>query len=147
MPFLRKGFLKAAHRPNHLYCRIDSMPFLGLAFSILCLFMTSEPMVNPSVSIDLFASPHSHSVPVAMKWNAIHVGISRYGGVYLGNIKVSIDDLPDRIRDATQSAAEKKIYLKVDARAKYSDVKAVLSQTQLTGIENVCFLTEQARLP
>lgn len=60
MPFLRKEFLKAAYRPNHLDCRIDSIPFLGFTFVLLCAFMTSEPMITHGVSFDLFARVCSH---------------------------------------------------------------------------------------
>ena len=145
MPFLRRGFLKSAHRPNYLYCRIDPIPFLGFAFVLLCAFMTSEPTITRDVSIDLFASSHAHSVPAAMKWDAIHIAVTRDGSVYFADSKVTIDELPNRIRDATLNGAEKKIYLVVDARAVYGDVKTVLSQIQLAGIERVCFLTEKRK--
>jgi biopolymer transport protein ExbD len=37
---------------------------------------------------------------------------------------------------------KKGIYLAVDARAHYGDVKSVLPQIQLAGIEKVCFPTD-----
>jgi biopolymer transport protein TolR len=142
MGFLRKGFLRSANRRNELYCRIDPIPFLGLSFVLLCAFMTSEPMITSSHMSDLFTAPHAHSVPAARRWDSIRIGISRDGSIYFGNSKVAIDELPNRIRDATLNGAEKKVYLVVDARARYGDVKAALAQIQLTGIENVCFLTD-----
>jgi biopolymer transport protein ExbD len=147
MPFLRNGFLKAAHRSNHLYCRIDPIPFLSFTIVLLCAFMASEPMITHAANIDLFASFHSHPVPAATKWDAIRIGVARDGSVYFGNSKVAFEELPNRIRDATLNGAEKKIYLVVDARVLYRDVELVLPQIQLTGTEKVCFLTEQARLP
>ncbi|MGB7845426.1 MAG: biopolymer transporter ExbD [Candidatus Acidiferrum sp.] len=141
MSYLRKGFLKAAHRPNRLHCRIDSIPFVGFAFFLLCAFMTSEPMISRAVYIDLFASSYAHPVPAVTKWDAIRISVTRDGSVYFRHTKVLVDELPNRIRDATLNGAEKKIYLEVDVRAKYGDVKVVLSQIQLTGIEKVCFLT------
>jgi len=54
---------------------------------------------------------------------------------------VAIDELPNRIRDATLNGAEKKVYLAVDVRARYGDVEAVLAQIRLAGLQKVCFLT------
>jgi len=39
---------------------------------------------------------------------------------------------------------EKRIYLNVDARAKYGDVNALLPYIQLSGIEDVSILGENA---
>jgi biopolymer transport protein TolR len=141
MAFLRKGFLKSANRRNELHCWIDPIPYLGLSFVLLCAFMTSQPMITSSHMTDLFTAPHAHSVPAAKRWDSIHIAITPDGSIYFGNSKVAIDELPNRIRDATLNGAEKKVYLAVDVRARYGEVKIVLAQIQLTGIEKVCFLT------
>lgn len=141
MAFPRKGFLKSANRRNELYYRIDSIPFFGLSFVLLCAFMTSEPMITRPVMPDLFSGFHSHAVPAARKWDSIRIGITRDGSIYFGNSKVAIDELPTRIRDATLNGAEKKVYLAIDVQVRYGEVKAVLAQIQLTGIEKICFLT------
>jgi len=141
MAFLHIGFLKSANRSNELHCRIDSIPYLGLSFVLLCAFMTSEPMITHSRMMDLFIGSHSHSVPAARRWDSIHIGITPDGSIYFGNSKVAIDELPNRIHDATLNGAEKKVYLAVDVRARYGEVKTVLAQIQLTGLEKVCFLT------
>jgi biopolymer transport protein ExbD len=141
MPFLRKGFLKSANRRNELHCRIDPIPYLGLSFVLLFTFMTSAPMITRSQLTDLFTAPHAHSVPPARRWDSVRIAIRRDGSIYFGNSKITIDELPNRIRDATLNGAEKKVYLAVDVQARYGDVNIVLAQVQLTGIEKVCFLT------
>jgi biopolymer transport protein ExbD len=141
MAFLRKGFLKSANRRNELHCRIDPIPYLGLSFVLLCTFMTSAPMITRFQLADLFTAPHAHSVPAARRWDSVRIAIRRDGSIYFGNSKITIDELPNRIRDATLNGAEKKVYLEVDVRARYGDVNKVLAQVQLTGIEKVCFLT------
>ena len=141
MAFLRKGFLRSANRRNELYCRIDPIPFFGLSFVLLCAFMASEPMITYSKMPDLFTGSHSHSVPAAKRWDSIHVAIEPDGSIYFGNTKVGIDELPNRIRDATLNGAEKKVYLAVDVQARYGDVEAVLAQIRLAGLQKVCFLT------
>lgn len=137
--FLRKGFLKAAHWPNELYCHIDPIPYFGLAIVLLCIFMVINPPLQRRY-IELVKSPHARSVRAATKEDAMRITVTRDGTIYFRNYHVTVDQLPNRIRDATLNGAEKRIYLVVDAR--YGDVKLVLPQIQLAGIEKVCFLTD-----
>jgi biopolymer transport protein ExbD len=141
MAYLRKGFLKAAHRKNHLYCQINSFPFLSFAFTILCLFMVSTPSRHRAVYIDLSSSIHGQLQPGAVREDVIRITLSRDGSTYFRNSHVEPDVLPNRIRDAVLNGAEGKIYLEVDSRARYDDVSHVLTLIQLAGIEKICFLT------
>ncbi|HTC41705.1 MAG TPA: biopolymer transporter ExbD [Candidatus Acidoferrales bacterium] len=99
-------------------------------------------MINHVRSIDLAIGPHAKSERAALREDAIRIAIMRDGAIYFRNSHVKIDELPNMIRDATLNGAEKKIYLPVDARARYRDVAQVLPQIQLTGVEKVCFLTD-----
>lgn len=140
MPLLRRGFLKAAHRPNNLHCHVNPLPYLGLTIVLLCIFMTT-PHTNYQ-GVDLFKTSHSTSQVAARKEDAIRISITRDGSIYFRHSRVRFDVLPNRIRDAVLNGAEEKAYLSVDARARYSDVKLVLPQIQLASIEKVCLLTD-----
>jgi biopolymer transport protein ExbD len=98
-------------------------------------------MINHVRSIDLAIGPHAKSERAALREDAIRIAIMR-DAIYFRNSHVKIDELPNMIRDATLNGAEKKIYLPVDARARYRDVAQVLPQIQLTGVEKVCFPTD-----
>jgi len=142
MPYLRRGFLKSAHRPNYLYCHIDAFPMLALTLVLLMMFLLASPYPHHGVTVDRVKSAHAHRVPAATKEDAIRVAVFRDGTVYVGTQRVEPDVLSNRIRDAVLNGAEKKVYLIVDARAQYGDVNAVLPQIRLAGIERVCLLTE-----
>lgn len=53
--------------------------------------------------------------------------------------------LPNSMRGAALDGSEKKIYLLMDAGARYGDVKTLLPEIQLTGIEKAFFINETAR--
>jgi biopolymer transport protein ExbD len=68
--------------------------------------------------------------------------------LYLEYERVSMTDLPGVLRERVKNGSERKVYLSVDARARWGDAKAVLNQIRLAGIENVSILTaEEVRLP
>jgi biopolymer transport protein ExbD len=145
MAFLRKGFLKSAHRRNELYCRID-LPLVAIIifFPLLVIFMTL-PHPYHGTGIDRIVARHIHKLPGARREDAIRVYVTRDGTFYFGSRRVDGAGLSDRIRNSIRDGAEKRIYLEVDARARYSDVSAVLSQIQLTGIQNVSFIADAPR--
>ena len=82
-------------------------------------------------------------MPGALKEDALRVMVTRDGQVYLCDSHLMYGDLTDEIRERVRNGAEKKVYLAVDARAKYGDAKAVLDQIRMAGIGNVSFLTEE----
>jgi biopolymer transport protein ExbD len=139
MAFLSKGFLKSAHRRNELRAGIDLSVAAIFSFFLLVMFMVL-PQPEPRIAVDLVVSRHSHYLPAAMRDDAIKVILTRDGSVFFGNSKIHPDDLPDRIRDAVRNGAEKRIYLELDARARYGDINALLPQIQRSGIENVSIL-------
>lgn len=69
------------------------------------------------------------------------VSIMRDGQDYFGSHRIAPDELPELIRNGLRGGAENRIYLSADARAKYSDVKAILDRIREAGVERVSFLT------
>jgi len=61
--------------------------------------------------------------------------------------RVSLENLLELIRTAYQHGAERKVYLRADARAKYGDIKATLALIREAGIQDVALIVEQARQP
>jgi len=145
MAFLRKGFLKSANRRNELLCRLDPAPFAAIVLAILYIFLGPLGITDMPVhgwSADRVALQHAKNLPMANREDAIWITLTRDGSVYFRNSRSHPDQLPNKIRDAVLNGAEKRIYLNVDARAKYGDVNALLPYIQLSGIENVSLLAE-----
>jgi len=82
-------------------------------------------------------------MPTAVREDAQVVCIFRDGAVFYGNTRMNAIDLPDRIRESLKKGAERKIYIRADARAKYSDIERVLDEIRKTGIQNVSFFMEK----
>lgn len=108
MPFLRKGFLKPAHRENDLYCRIDLSVATLISFLLLVIFMVL-PQPHRTLAPDLVVARHSHDLPCAIRDDAIKISLTRDGRVFFGNSMIRPDALPDMIRDAVRNGSEKRI--------------------------------------
>lgn len=136
--------LLALRKRNLLLHGIDVWGLAGVMVVLLCIFMTvPTPTPYHRMAVDWAVAPHSTSMPGATKEDAMQIIITRDGGIYFPNSRVVAESLPDEIRERVQNGAERKIYLLVDARARYRDAEKVLDQIRLAGIREVSFLTDQ----
>ena len=125
-----------------LICTIDVTGFAGVMLALLAMFMAPVMVVDvfPRPSVDLPRTTNGHAMPGADREDALVVGITRDGKLYLGGDKVDLDQLPQVIRDRLSYGAERKVYLRVDRHAKYGVVINVLAEVRAAGIENIAFL-------
>jgi biopolymer transport protein ExbD len=119
--------------------------FVSVMLVLLFMFLgeTQSYPDLPGYTVDRAIAVHSTAMPGAQKEDAMQINVSRDGRLFFRNAQVALQELPDQIRQGAKNGAEKRIYLAVDARAKYGDVAVVLDQIRLAGIEKVSFLTER----
>ena len=117
--------------------------FVSVMLAMLFIFLPTTTDTPVPVSVDWPAVYHSTSMPNALREDAIRISITRDGRIFFRDHRVVYKDLPDEILKSARDGAEKKIYLAADGRAKYGDVKGVLNQIRVTGIDDISFLTEQ----
>jgi biopolymer transport protein ExbD len=131
-------------RPSQLLNRIDFWAFLSIEIVLLIIFMVHVPS-NPyhRAPIDLAAVDHARPMPGAIREDALLITVTRDGRVFYGTYQMQSGDLPPAIQEAVRRGSERKVYLKVDARAKYGDAVVVMDQIQHAGIQNVGIITEQ----
>ncbi len=79
--------------------------------------------------------------------NAMIAVVARDGRIYFGREQVSANELPAKIRERLNGGAERKVYIKADARARYGAVKAILKAMQSAGVENASFFVDELRGP
>jgi biopolymer transport protein ExbD len=82
-------------------------------------------------------------MPGAIREDALLVTVTRDGNVFFGVHQMHPADLPPAIRNSVLGGAEQKVYLRVDARAKYGDAVFVIDQVREAGIQNIGLITEQ----
>src|SRR5262249_6889399 len=135
---------RIAKRRGNLRADLDSWPTLGLAITLLVIFMLL-PGNSPHgiLYANLPITKTAASQPRANREDAMRTVVARDGAVFFRNMKVGLADLPELIRDAVKNGAERRVYLVVDSRAKYGDVKAVVGLIDEAGIRDVTFLVEK----
>jgi biopolymer transport protein ExbD/biopolymer transport protein TolR len=135
------------HRPNQLICNINVAAFASVMLALLYLFMSPGVDEYRGSAIDLAKVSAPVPMRAAGREDAMVIGIRVDGRIFFRSDRVSIDELPDRIRESIRQGSEKKVYIKADFRAKYLWVSEVLDNVRTAGVEKIAFLVDQRQTP
>src|SRR6202034_3996206 len=125
---------------------INVTPMVDVMLVLLIIFMVITPMLTHGQSVDLVKTKNPIPMQAADKEDAILISVTRNGGVFLspGNIRLSgADQLPERVRDLLTNKIDKTVYIRADARAKYSVVEDVVDNLRAAGVNEIGLITEE----
>jgi len=120
------------------------IPMADIMLVLLIIFMVVTPMLTKGLSVELAKVNSPSDMPNADKDDAVIVGISASGDVYLGSTKSDISQIADKVRDLISGKLDKTVYVKSDGRAKYGDVVKVVDEIRSAGVDNVGLLTDKS---
>src|ERR1700693_3643742 len=119
------------------------IPMADIMLVLLIIFMVVTPMLSKGLSVELAKVQNPYDMPDADKDDAIIVGISASGDVYLGSAKSDVTQIADQVRDRISNKLDKTVFVKSDGRAKYGAVVKVVDEIRSAGVDNVGFVTDK----
>ena len=122
---------------------INVTPMVDVMLVLLIIFMVITPMLQHGHQVELAKTNNPEQMPDADKEDAILIAVTRDNKVFLNNDLVSADQLSDKVRDRLANKADKRVYVKSDARAKYKSVVDVVDNVRSAGVDQLGLLTEQ----
>jgi len=124
---------------------INVTPMVDVMLVLLIIFMVITPMLTKGVSVDLVKTKNPVTMQAADKEDAILISVTRNGGVFLspGNIKMPAEQLPEKVRDLLTNKIDKTVYIRADARSKYSTVEDVVDNLRAAGVNEIGLITEE----
>lgn len=123
---------------------INVTPMVDVMLVLLIIFMVITPMLTNKVQIDLAKVNNPVAMPDASKDDAVVVAVTRDGSLFLGQDKVSPDDLGRLVADKLSDKTDKTVYFRADARATYKSVEDAIDDVRTAGVEDVGLLTQRA---
>ncbi|HEU5403631.1 MAG TPA: biopolymer transporter ExbD [Terriglobales bacterium] len=124
---------------------INVTPMVDVMLVLLIIFMVITPMLQKGQSVDLVKTDNPVQMPDADKEDAVLVAVMRDGTIFLGQDKVSADQLSEKVNDKLENKADKEVFVKADARAKYGAVVEVVDNVRSAGVDQLGLLTEQRK--
>ena len=81
------------------------IPMADIMLVLLIIFMVVTPMLQKSVSVDMATVNNPRDMQDADKDDAIIVAVTRDGNIYLGNTKITKEEITGQIKDKTRQHA------------------------------------------
>ena len=120
------------------------IPMADIMLVLLIIFMVVTPMLTKGFPVDLAKVNNPSDMPNADKDDAVIVGISASGDVFIGSAKSDITQIADQVRDRISNKLDKTVFVKSDGRTKYGDVVKVVDEIRSAGVDNVGLITDRA---
>ena len=126
---------------------INVTPMVDVMLVLLIIFMVITPMLSKGVNVDMVKTHNPIKMAEADREDAILIAVTRDGKVYLspGNLIVQPTDLGGKVKDLQTNRQDKTVYVKADARARFSSVTDVIDNLRTAGVDQLGLLTEEIR--
>jgi biopolymer transport protein ExbD/biopolymer transport protein TolR len=112
---------------------------------LLIIFMVITPMLHRSVPVDLAKTLNPATMSDADRADALILSIMRDGQMFLGSEKVTGEILTQELRDRLSNRANKIVYVRADARARYGSLVEAVNDLSSSGVDQLGLLTEQTQ--
>jgi len=126
------------------------IPMADIMLVLLIIFMVVTPMLTKGVSVDMAPAYNPEDLPNADKDDAVVLAITRDGVFYISmgsnTTRVELAEITGRVKDLLANRADKTVYVRSDARAKYGDVVKVVDEARAAGVDNVGLLTQKVQV-
>ena len=126
---------------------INVTPMVDVMLVLLIIFMVITPMLSKGVQVNMVKTRNDIKMQEADKEDAVLIAITRDGRVYLspGNLLVQVNDLPSKVKDLQQNRSDKTVYIRADARARFSSVTEVMDSLRTVGVDQLGLITEEVK--
>jgi biopolymer transport protein ExbD/biopolymer transport protein TolR len=122
---------------------INVTPMADVMLVLLIIFMVVTPMLQKGISVDMSNTRNPVDMKEADRDDAVLVAVTRDGQFFLGQDRVSLDELATKVADQVSTRLDKTVFVKSDRRAKYGDVVLVVDNIRNAGVDKIGLLTER----
>jgi len=129
--------------------KIDTTAFASVMVVLYVVMMTIQLSNSSSMHSNGPYLPrvlYPVGMPNALAEDAATITVRRDGAIYFGSDQFAPDQLPAALRKRFGSRAERKAYIRADARARYKCVAGVLNAVSAAGVQQVAFLVEKRQI-
>ena len=118
---------------------INVTPMVDVMLVLLIIFMVTAPLIQQGVKVNL---PETKAAPVEASEKKLVLSVDAQRRVYIGEAKVRLEELEEKLKANAKAQADKEIYLHADRALPYGVVVEVMAAAQRAGISNVGMITD-----
>jgi biopolymer transport protein TolR len=121
------------------------IPMADIMLVLLIIFMVITPFLHPGKDVNMAKAENAEKMPYADREDAIIVAVTHDGNYFLspGSREVGPQELAGDVKDLIAGRVDQTVYVRSDARAKYSDVVKAVDEIRGVGVDRIGLLTEK----
>lgn len=126
--------------PRKAMSEINVTPLVDVMLVLLIIFMVTAPMMKQGLNVNLPETKGTATDSSTQK-DPLVVTIKQNGGVYIGNTKIAVDLLSDKIKSITGTKEDMRVFLEADKKVTYDLVAKVMGEIQNAGVFRISLVT------
>ncbi len=132
----RRG--RGSHAPMS---EINVTPFVDVMLVLLIIFMVAAPLLQVGVPIEL-PEAKGQQIQSQSSKEPLAITVQKNGDIYLGETKIGLDEIADKLKAIAKSGYDEPIYVRGDKGASYGTVLRVMGRINAGGFKKVSLVTE-----
>ena len=126
---------------------INVTPMVDVMLVLLIIFMVITPMLSKGQQVNMVKTHNDIKMQEADKEDAVLIAITRDGRAFLspGNVLIQPGDLGGKVKDLQTNRSDKTVYIRADARARFSSVTDVIDNLRTAGVDQLGLITESIK--
>ena len=123
---------------------INITPFIDVMLVLLIIFMVAAPLSTVDVPVEL---PVAVAQPAARAGEPIIVTVTADLGLQIGDLSLTLDQLPMELDIATRIKRDTRIYISADRSVPYGEMMAVMNRMRGVGYLKIGLVGIEDELP
>jgi biopolymer transport protein TolR len=123
---------------------INVVPLVDVMLVLLIIFMITAPMIQRGVDVKLPVAMRTNQISGERAFITVPASYRQDHRVFLGDESIRPEFLQERVRQAIERSADKKVYMRGDGSVEYRDIMEVFDKLKNAGVTDVGLV---AKLP
>lgn len=118
---------------------MNLIPLIDIMLVLMIIFLVTATVANPSIPLTLPQTTAEIQPPPPKE---ISISIDADNHVMMNGVAVTMDEMSQKMLEASSSSEKPAVQLRADKDAKYDTVAQVMGHATEAGLANIAFVTD-----
>src|SRR3954451_9799402 len=116
---------------------INVVPLVDVMLVLLIIFMVTAPMIQRGIDVKLPVARRASAVEGERLFITVPAAFKTDGMVYLGNERLRLEAVQERVRQRMENATDKRVYLRGDGAVQLQELMTIIDRLKDAGVTDV----------
>ena len=126
-----------SRRVSTSLAEINVVPLVDVMLVLLIIFMVTAPMIQRGIDVKLPVARRASAVEGERLFITVPAAFKADGMVYLGNEKLRLEAVQERVRQRMENATDKRVYLRGDGAVQLQELMTIIDRLKDAGVTDV----------